>query len=246
VLKHFFDLEGDGRPELAVLTAPSRLESFLGEYRLHVFHISDRADQDLPPFFSAETNINYWQLPTMGSRRTTTGGQILLAFYRGLKTAHLNVEIFRENGKGSFAPGPDDFEVSSYEEAERGWLEWVDVDGDGTLDLAGADEGGIVIHRGEPGPSRPVARNASWRTRVSPRARRISMGMASSGEWSLSFGDQRYVFFADLDGDRLSEVIAFARRATERSPEAGAANEGAPPPPPRPLVVLGRLVAPSK
>lgn len=245
VLKHFFDLEGDGRPELAVLTAPSRLESFLGEYRLHVFHLSERADQEIGPFFSGKTNINYWQLPTIASRRTAAGPEILLAFYRGLRTAHLNVEIFREDGKGSFKSSPSDFEVGSEQEAERGYLEWLDVDGDGLLDLAGANGQGLVIHRGESEPGRPVSREVSWRAEVKPRARRISMGMASSGEWTLSFSDQRHVFYADLDGDRLDEVIVFGRRDADRASESGAANEGEPPPP-RPRVILGRLIAPGK
>src|SRR5262249_13391320 len=97
-----FDLEGDGRPEIAVLTAPRNSTKLLGEYGLRVYRASDRADSPIAPFFSAATDINYWQLPVLMSRRDGAGSDLLIAFYRGLITAHLNVEVFRGDGDGSF------------------------------------------------------------------------------------------------------------------------------------------------
>ena len=207
LMKHVFDLDGDGSPELVVLAAPSRLESFLGEYELHVFRASDRTDRVEPPFFSAKTNLNFWQVPSIAFRSRPGGGDILLAFYRGLASARLNVEIFRTDGKRSFAPSTRDFQVGKEEEADREYLRWIDADGDGLLDLAASNGEELIVYRGLSDEERPVAREPAWRAAIHPGPGGIDLSMSSSGGWSIAAGEPDRLWFRDLDGDGLVEVV---------------------------------------
>lgn len=208
VLGHLFDLEGDGRPELAVLTMPAHIKSFFGEYRLHVFRAGDRADTPTQPFYTAPTNLNYWQLPAITHRTTAGGTDLLLAFYRGLMKARLNVEVFAANGSGSFEPRARDFEVGTSEEAERDFLQWADVDGDGIEDLAVSDGAGLQVYRGRPDRERPVENAPAWSAAaIQPHGGSVSLSISSDGRLGVSSGRGSGTVFRDLDGDGLAEVL---------------------------------------
>ncbi len=208
VLGHLFDAEGDGRPEFAVLTMPAHLKSFFGEYRLHLFRAGDRADAPTQPFYTAPTNLNYWQLPVITHRTTAGGTDLLLAFYRGLLKARLNVEVFAANGSGSFEPRPRDFEVGTSEEAERDFLQWADVDGDGIEDLAVSDDAGLQVYRGRPDRERPVENAPAWSAAsIQPHGAGISLSISSDGRMGVSSGPGSGTVFRDLDGDGLAEVL---------------------------------------
>jgi hypothetical protein len=204
---HRLDLEGDGRPEIAVLTAPRRMKQFLGEYGLHLYRGTDRAERASPPFYSAETKLNYWQLPTITHRPTTGGADLLLAFYRGLRTARLNVEVFRSDGAGSFEGKARDYSVEDRKNADRGFLKWFDANGDGTEDLAAATDDTLLVYRGLPGRDHPVSRTPAWTAPIEPRGLGTTLGVSGSGEWTIDVLGGVETVFHDLDGDGLTEVL---------------------------------------
>lgn len=228
-LVHPFDLEGDGRPEIAVVTTPTRVTKLLGEFGLLVYRVSDRADTPVQPFFSGATNINYWQFPVLTARPAAGGSDLLLAFYRGLTTAHLNVEIFRWDGAGSFDPKPHDVELVSDKKADREFLIWADVDGDGIEDLVAADEAELQVHRGAGVREQPIARDKSWTCPIVPAKGNVSLSLGGSGTFAIRLAPSAGRVLSDLDGDGLAEAI-FIKNGS------GGVSE----------VVLGKLKPPAK
>ena len=217
---YLLDLESDGRPEIVALTMPSRLKSFLGEYRLHVFRASDRADQAAAPFFSADTKLNYWQPPAITHRRVEGGSDLLLAFYRGLTRSKLTVELFRSDGGGSFDRRPRDFEVSEREEADRTALRWADVDGDGIEDLLTDVEGLMEVYRGQADRDRPVGPAPSWTAPAALQGRGMSVNISSEGTFRVWPGRRSKTFLHDLDGDGLVEILSLEESTVRIAPLA--------------------------
>jgi hypothetical protein len=226
VLVFPFDLEGDGRPEMAVLTAPRRMEKLLGEFGLSVYRASDRAEAPVAPFFTASTRINYWQFPAFAYRPRPGGGELMLAFYRGLVKEHLNVVVYRSNGTGSFDQRAKEIDLSSAKGSERALLIWTDVDADGAVDLATAAEAGLRVHRGSPDAARPLSSDPVWTAPFVAGRREGSISLGSEEGWSISVGGPRNLWFHDLDGDWLAELIALAPGEGEKpgAPRAGAAR----------------------
>lgn len=216
------DLEGDGRPEVAVLTVPSRLQKLLGEFGLSVYRASDTAMTPVKPFFSATTDINYWQRPFMALRPATGGGDLLVAFYRGLVKEHLNVMIFRSNGSGSFQPRPHEIGLEAGEKPDEGLLLWKDVDGDGTLDLAAADSRGLRIHRGLADREAPVERSPSRvGALASPLGQTRLLSLSLSGDWTIAFRGVTEPVIRDLDGDGVAEAFVIERTRSVRGRPQG-------------------------
>jgi len=182
-----------------------------------VYHASDRADVPVQPYFSGTTDINYWQLPVLASRSVPGGGSdLMIAFYRGLLTAHLDVEIFRANGAGSFAAHEHDLGLDSDKTARREYLKWVDVDGDGTLDLVAADKAGLRIHRGTASRDRPVEAAPAWLSGGAPPSDEVDLSVSEGGAISITFAGAERELWRDLDGDRLAEAIFLNTKDIEK------------------------------
>lgn len=204
------DLEDDGRPEVIVLSAPSHLEKLFGEWRLLVYHATDLTGEPVEPFFTAMTNINFWQLPSIATRPAPGGGDILIAFYRGLRTAHLTIERFEADGAGSFGARSNEIDLESGKTAERSLLIWEDVDSDGTADLVTGDDGGLRIHRGVDDRSQVVTREPFYVSTLPTPQQDISLSLQESG-WSIGRSGRQPLTFFDSDGDGLSELFLLGK-----------------------------------
>ena len=221
------DIEDDGRPELAVLTAPARLESFLGEFGLRLYRASDRADAPVPPFFSTTTSINYWQQPSLSLVRSARGKDLVIAFYRGLVREHLTLSVWRGNGAGSFEPKARESSLESGEAADRSFMLWVDATGDGTLDLLTAGGGRVRVHRGLAG-DRPVEETPSVFFDLPAIAKgTVSAGIDASGTLIFNYIAGFQPLLRDLDGDGTMEMLTLAADWQE---PADAEETGAPKP----------------
>jgi hypothetical protein len=238
------DIEDDGRPEIAVLTMPAHLQNFLGEFGLSVYRASDRTDAPVAPFFSSNTSINFWQQPSIALVPSPRGKDLLIGFYRGLVREHLNILVWRGDGHGSFEPKSREYGVDSGDDADRGFLLWNDVTGDGTVDLLTSGGGQIRVHRGT-GGDRPVEEApTAFFDLPGLEGGTISASMGAGGGIVFDYSPAAPPLLRDVDGDGRKELLTLEPDlpgTAPVAPEARPARRSGKPRPPAGVLWIRHL-----
>lgn len=204
-----------GSPVLIVTTTSAEKLSLLGEKALRIYPLGgDRTRAGDDPIFAATTGINLWQeaRPTIIDLDKDGQDDLVLAYWKGLKSAIAALEIYRGTAGGGFGKARSmSFDV---EDGKKGFLEFgADADGDGRPDvvlLAGSE---LLVFPGTP------AEQAAEKPVASRPSRRIAMpsdlGSSGSTELNLDLGgvsvSRKRGFgtpsLLDIDGDGRPEVV---------------------------------------
>lgn len=189
-----------GKPALVVTTRSSVKLGIFAEKWLRVFVLEeDRTRRGAAPVLALETKMNLWQrtVPMMLDADRDGRADLVLAYWKGLKNGHVEVDAYLQGEDGTFSRSArtTSFEVP---EADRSYLDFGrDLDGDGRADLILTAGGKIEIHTASP-------RSKKGDDLVEPAAR-FTLPLEADGAIHVNMpagsGDDGDDVGGDADGD---------------------------------------------
>lgn len=243
----FGDFNGDGAPDLAVLSTGFDLEqpgggdgavsggggSFFEEKKLRVWlSAGPGAPMGRRPAGVWTSEINLWQEAVIRYRDLTGDGQgdLCLYYYKGLFNAKLMVDIYPGLGDGRFGERVKGQKIGFDDARRRTIITDSDMDGDGLTDLVLAAEGKVRVLLRDPGGRKPYDERA-WAVLDLTREPRdgegetVTVGIGSSGS-RVDFQDNRLegIRVIEVNGDGAPDVVVL-----NRPREWDEKNDGRPP-----------------
>jgi len=242
----FDDFNGDGEPDLAVLSSGFNFDepggqgtvasgggSFFDEKTLRLW-LSAGPGEKMSRLPAGEwtSEINLWQEAVIRYRDLTGDGEgdICLYYYKGLINAKLMVDIYPGLGKGRFGQRVKGQKIGFDDARRQTILSDSDMDGDGLPDLVLAADGKVRVLRRAADGRKPYDERPWAVLGLRPEAdegegETVTISIGSSGS-SVDFQANRLegIRVLEVNGDGAPDVVVL-----NRPREWDEKNEGRPP-----------------